>query len=80
MGKKRKLSRKELEKKMTPEQLKKLKTHYGMGVSGEIGRADRWRPKKKRSNFGNLGRILEGPEGGRFTSSGRKKKQLPDEF
>ena len=33
-----------------------------------------------RKNFNNLGRILEGPEGGRFTSSGRKKKQLPDEF
>ncbi len=32
---------KELEKKMTPEQLKKLKIHYGMGVSGEFGRAER---------------------------------------
>ena len=31
--------------------------------------------KKKRSNMGELGRILEGPEGGRFTSSGRKKQE-----
>lgn len=36
--------------------------------------------ERKRKNVSNLGRILEGPEGGRFTSSGRKKKQLPDEF
>ena len=27
--------------------LLKLKTHYGMGVEGEIGFADNWKPKKK---------------------------------
>ena len=32
---------KEIEERMSPEQLKKLKTHYGMGVSGEIGRHER---------------------------------------
>ena len=30
---------------------------------------------KKRKNVSEMGRILEGPEGGRFTSSGRKKRE-----
>ena len=45
-----KKSRKELEKSMSKEQLRKLRIHYGMGVSGEIGKTERWKPKiKKRS-------------------------------
>ena len=29
----------------------------------------------KKQNVAGMGRILEGPEGGRFTSSGRKKRE-----
>jgi hypothetical protein len=32
--------------------------------------------KKKRNNFAEMGRIFEGPKGGQFTSSGRKKKEV----
>ena len=39
---------KELEAKMSKEQLRKLKVHYGMGVSGDIGRAANWKPKKRK--------------------------------
>ena len=46
---KKKLTRKQLEKKMTPKQLKKLEAHYGMGVTGEIGsRAYRGLPRKRK--------------------------------
>ena len=51
---KKKHSIKELEKKMSPEKLKKLKTHYGMGATGEIGVADNWKPKTKKKNVENM--------------------------
>lgn len=38
---KREKKLKEIEKRMSPEQLRKLKIHYGMGVSGEIGRHEK---------------------------------------
>ena len=42
-------TRKQLEKEMSPQQLKKMRTHYGMGVSGaELTRVYKGLPGKKR--------------------------------
>ena len=38
----------EIEKRMTPAQLKKMATHYGMGVNCNIGKAATWKPKVKK--------------------------------
>ena len=46
MAKKNK-KRIKIESRMTAAQLKKMRTHYGMGVSGNIGKAANWKPKKK---------------------------------
>lgn len=69
---KAKLGRLKLELKMTPEQLKKLRIHYGMGVSGaELTRAYKGLPGKKE-DF----EVSDYPVKGYYSMRGKPPKRI----